>query len=136
MREKSRARRRVRTRGALFLSLASLAGLYLIRLLGAALHLFIAPNGMPMHTPQDSAAFFPRIPAIFDSELPSPAALLLHALALADGFRPEAGYREAAHTLWTAAAPYARQQPLACAGLIDAANFTLSGSPEAQTRPQ
>ena len=107
-----------------------------LRLLGAALHLFIAPNGMPMHTPQDSAAFFPRIPAIFDSELPSPAALLLHALALADGFRPEAGYREAAHTLWTAAAPYARQQPLACAGLIDAANFTLSGSPEAQTRPQ
>lgn len=77
-----------------------------------------------------------RIPAIFDSELPSPAALLLHALALADGFRPEAGYREAAHTLWAAAAPYARQQPLACAGLIDAANFTLSGSPEAQTRPQ
>lgn len=107
-----------------------------LRLLGAALHLFIAPNGMPMHTPQDSAAFFPRIPALFDSELPSPAALLLHALALADGFRPEAGYREAAHTLWAAAAPYARQQPLACAGLIDAANFTLSGSPEAQTRPQ
>ena len=35
MREKSRARRRVRTRVALFLSLASLAGLYLIRLLGA-----------------------------------------------------------------------------------------------------
>lgn len=70
------------------------------------------PNGMPMHTPQDSAAFFPRIPAIFDSELPSPAALLLHALALADGFRPEVGYREAAHTLWAAAAPYARQQPL------------------------
>lgn len=107
-----------------------------LRLLGAALHLFIAPNGMPMHTPQDSAAFFPRILAIFDSELPSPAALLLHALALADGFRPEAGYREAAHTLWAAAAPYARQQPLACAGLIDAASFTLSGSPEAQTRPQ
>ena len=38
MREKSRARRRVRTRVALFLSFASLAGLYLIRLLGAALH--------------------------------------------------------------------------------------------------
>ena len=38
MREKSRARRRVRTRVALFLSLASLSGLYLIRLLGAALH--------------------------------------------------------------------------------------------------
>ncbi len=38
MREKSRARRRVRTRVALVLSRASLAGLYLIRLLGAALH--------------------------------------------------------------------------------------------------
>ena len=38
MREKSRARRRVRTRVARFLSLASLAGLYLIRLLGAALN--------------------------------------------------------------------------------------------------
>ena len=37
MREKSRARRRVRTRVALFLSLASLAGLVLIRLLGTAL---------------------------------------------------------------------------------------------------
>ena len=37
MREKGRARRRVRTRVALFLSLASLAGLVLIRLLGTAL---------------------------------------------------------------------------------------------------
>ena len=37
MREKSRARRRVRTRVALFLSLASLAGLVLVRLLGTAL---------------------------------------------------------------------------------------------------
>ena len=36
--KKSRARRRVRTRVALFLSLASLAGLYLLRLLGTALH--------------------------------------------------------------------------------------------------
>ena len=36
--KKSKARRRVRTRVALFLSLASLAGLYLLRLLGAALH--------------------------------------------------------------------------------------------------
>lgn len=37
MGEKSRARRRVRTRVALFLSLASLAGLALLRLLGSAL---------------------------------------------------------------------------------------------------
>ena len=36
--KKSKARRRVRTRVALFLSLASLAGLYGIRLLGTALH--------------------------------------------------------------------------------------------------
>lgn len=107
-----------------------------LRLLGAALHAFTLETGMPMHTPQDAAAFFPRIPAIFDSELPSPAALLLHALALADAFRPQAGYRDAAHTLWAAAAPYAHSQPLACAALIDAADFTLSESREAPPRPR
>ena len=98
---------------------------------GAALHAFTTPDGLPMHTPQDAAAFFPRIPAVWDSELPSPAALLLHALALADACRPQAGYKDAALVLWQAAAPYARQQPLACAGLIDAAHFTLSESREA-----
>ena len=102
-----------------------------LRLLGATLHAFTTPDGLPMHTPQDAAAFFPRIPAIWDSELPSPAALLLHALALADACRPQAGYKDAALVLWQAAAPYARQQPLACAGLIDAAHFTLSESREA-----
>ena len=102
-----------------------------LRLLGAALHAFTTPDGLPMHTPQDAAAFFPRIPAVWDSELPSPAALLLHALALADACRPQAGYKDAALVLWQAAAPYARQQPLACAGLIDAAHFTLSESREA-----
>lgn len=107
-----------------------------LRLLGAALHAFTLKTGMPMHTPQDAAAFFPRIPAIFDSELPSPAALLLHALALADAFRPQAGYREAALTLWEAAAPYAHQQPLACAALIDAAGLTLSESRGAPPHPQ
>ncbi len=107
-----------------------------LRLLGAALHAFTTPSGMPMHTPQDAAAFFPRIPAIWDSELPSPAALLLHALALADACRPQAGYRDAAHILWEAAAPYAHQQPLACAGLIDAADLTLSESREAPPHPQ
>ena len=101
-----------------------------LRLLGAALHAFTTPDGLPMHTPQDAAAFFPRIPAVWDSELPSPAALLLHALALADACRPQAGYKDAALVLWQAAAPYARQQPLACAGLIDAAHFTLSESRE------
>lgn len=79
-----------------------------LRLLGAALHAFTTPDGLPMHTPQDAAAFFPRIPAIWDSELPSPAALLLHALALADACRPQAGYKDAALVLWQAAAPYAR----------------------------
>ncbi|MFR8177998.1 MAG: hypothetical protein ACLVB5_13375 [Christensenellales bacterium] len=102
-----------------------------LRLLGAALHAFTTPDGLPMHTPQDAAAFFPRIPAVWDSELPSPAALLLHALTLADACRPQAGYKDAALVLWQAAAPYARQQPLACAGLIDAAHFTLSESREA-----
>ncbi len=78
-----------------------------------------------------------RIPAVWDSELPSPAALLLHALALADGLPPAGGLqRGRAHPLAAAAAPYARQQPLACAGLIDAANFTLSESREAQPHPQ
>ena len=84
---------------------------------------------MPMHTPQDAAAFFPRIPALYDGELPSPAALLLHALALADTMRPQAGYLDASRVLWEAAAPFAREQPLACASLIDAANITLSKSP-------
>lgn len=107
-----------------------------LRLLGAALHAFTTPDGLPMHTPQDAAAFFPRIPAIWDSELPSPAALLLHALALADACRPQAGYKDAALVLWQAAAPYARQQPLACAGLIDAAHFTLSESRETPPHPQ
>ena len=107
-----------------------------LRLLGAALHAFTTPDSLPMHTPQDAAAFFPRIPAVWDSELPSPAALLLHALALADACRPQAGYKDAALVLWQAAAPYARQQPLACAGLIDAAHFTLSESREAPPHPQ
>lgn len=80
----------------------------------------------PRRTP---AAFFPRLPALYDGELPSPAALLLHALALADAMRPQAGYLDASRVLWEAAAPFAREQPLACASLIDAANITLSKSP-------
>lgn len=42
---------------------------------------------------------------------------------------PQAGYLEASRVLWEAAAPFAREQPLACASLIDAANITLSKSP-------
>ena len=123
--------------GALALALLTLGqddamGEYLdcgLRTLGAALHAFTTRDGMPMHTPQDAAAFFPRLPALYDGELPSPAALLLHALALADTMRPQAGYLDASRVLWEAAAPFAREQPLACASLIDAANITLSKSP-------
>ena len=122
--------------GALALALLTLGqddamGEYLdcgLRTLGAALHAFTTRDGMPMHTPQDAAAFFTRIPALYDGELPSPAALLLHALALADAMRPQAGYLDASRVLWEAAAPFAREQPLACASLIDAANITLSKS--------
>lgn len=91
-----------------------------LRLLGSALHAFVRKDGMVMHTPQDPAAFFPRVPAIYDSELPSPAALLVHALRLADALRPQAGYMDAAQTIWHAAAPAVHAQPLSCAALIDA----------------
>ncbi len=91
-----------------------------LRLLGAALHAFVRPDGLVMHTPRDPAAFFPRVPAIFDSELPSPAALLVHALRIADGMRPEAHYADAIQVIWEAAAPAAKAQPIACAALIDA----------------
>lgn len=91
-----------------------------LRLLGAALHAFVRPDGLVMHTPQDAAAFFPRVPAIYDGELPSPAALLVHALRMADSMRPEAHYRDAIEAIWHAAAPAAKAQPIACASLIDA----------------
>lgn len=91
-----------------------------LRLLGAALHAFVRPDGVVMHTPRDPAAFFPRVPAIYDSELPSPAALLVHALRLAHELRPQAGYGEAIEAIWEAAAPAAKAQPIACASLIDA----------------
>ena len=91
-----------------------------LRLLGAALHAFVRPDCLAMHTPKDPAAFFPRVPAIFDGELPSPAALLVHALRIADGLRPEAHYDDAIRALWDAAAPTAKAQPIACAALIDA----------------
>ncbi len=111
---------------ALALALLTLGGqdeAYLhtgLRLLGGALHAFVRPDGMVMHTQDDPASFFPRTPAIYDDELPSPAALLVHALRLADGFRPEAHYTDAVETIWRAAAPAVRQQPMACAALIDA----------------
>jgi len=91
-----------------------------LRLLSATLHAFVRPDGLVMHTPQIPGAFFPRVPAIFDSELPSPAALLVHALRLADQLRPQAGYADAMQTIWEAAAPAVHAQPLSCAALIDA----------------
>ena len=93
-----------------------------LRLLGAALHAFVRPDGVVMHTPKDPAAFFPRVPAIYDSELPSPAALLVHALRIAHQLRPDMGYDGAIETIWDAAAPAAHAQPIACASLIDAMN--------------
>ena len=91
-----------------------------LRLLGAALHAFVRPDGLVMHTPRDSAAFFPRTPAIYDGELPSPAALLVHALRIADSIRPDAHYADAVESIWQAAAPAVKAQPIACASLIDA----------------
>lgn len=91
-----------------------------LRLLSGALHAFVRSDGLVMHTPKDPAAFFPRIPAIFDNELPSPAALLVRSLYLADKIQPQVGYRDAVETIWLAASPSAHQQPLACASLIDA----------------
>ena len=98
-----------------------------LRLLGAALHAFVRKDGMPMHTPDDPAAFLPRMPAVYDSELPSPAALLVRALHIADQMRPQAGYNGAAAQIWLAAAPAARAQPLSCAALIDAMTEKSSG---------
>ena len=92
-----------------------------LRLLYASLHAFVRPDGLVMHTPEDTAAWFPRVPALMDGELPSPAALLTHALRLAQAMHPDdPGFSDAAQALWHAAAPCAHAQPLSCAGLIDA----------------
>lgn len=91
-----------------------------LRLLSTALHAFVRQDGLVMHTPKDSAAFFPRVPAIYDSELPSPAALLVRCLRLADGMHAQTHYADAITAIWNAAAPAAKAQPLACASLIDA----------------
>lgn len=91
-----------------------------LQLLGSALHAFVRPDGLVMHTPQDPDAFFPRVPAVYDSELPSPAALLVRALRIAHGMRPHTHYDDAIETIWTAAAPAVHAQPLSCAALIDA----------------
>ena len=74
-------------------------------------------------TTQDGG-FFPRVPAIFDGELPSPAALLVLALKKAQALRPDIPYGDAVDAIFTAAAPAMKHEPLACAALIDAANST------------
>jgi len=91
-----------------------------LRLLNAALHAFVRQDGLVMHTPKDPAAFFPRVPAIYDGELPSASALLVHALRIADSLHTQAHYEDAVSAIWHAAAPAVRMQPLACASLIDA----------------
>lgn len=90
-----------------------------LRMLGAALHTFVRPDGMVMHTPP-AAAGFPRVPALWDSELPSPAALLVHALCAARTLHPDAAYDDAINALYDSAAPFLRREPLACASLISA----------------
>ena len=91
-----------------------------LRLLHAALHTFVRTDALVMHTPKDPAAFFPRVPAIYDSELPSPAALLVRCLRIADRICPQAQYQQAIERIWEAAAPAVKAQPLTCAALIDA----------------
>lgn len=91
-----------------------------LRLLGSALHAFTRPDGALLHTPDDPAAFFPRIPALEDGELPSPGASLILALRLAQELRPQARYTDAIDALWHFAAPHAKRAPMAHAALIDA----------------
>ncbi|MBE5799681.1 MAG: DUF255 domain-containing protein [Clostridiales bacterium] len=91
-----------------------------LRLLSAALHAFVREDGLVMHAPRDPAAFFPRVPAIYDSELPSPAATLVRCLRIADQLYQQGHYADAIAAIWEAAASGVRAQPLACAGLIDA----------------
>jgi len=93
-----------------------------LRLLHATLHAFVREDGLVMHTAKDPAAFFPRSPAIYDSELPSPAALLVRCLRTADRMHHQNQSEEAIEAIWHAAAPAAKAQPLACAALIDAMN--------------
>lgn len=91
-----------------------------LHLLSASLHAFVRSDGLVMSTTEDRAAFYPRVPAIYDSELPSAAALLVHSLRIAHTLNPDAHYDEAAGAIWQAAAPSAHMQPLAMASLIDA----------------
>lgn len=94
-----------------------------LKLLGSALHAFLARGGLVYHTPDDPADGFPRVPAVMDDELPSPAALLVRSLRVADGLRPQAHYAQTIESVWLAAAPFARAAPLSLASLISASAF-------------
>ena len=91
-----------------------------LRLLNTVLHVFVRQDALVMHTPKDPAAIFPRVPAIYDSELPSPAAILVRCLRIAERICGQEQYAQARQRIWEAAAPAVRAQPLACAALIDA----------------
>ena len=93
-----------------------------LRQLSASLHAFIREDGLVMQTPKDSAAFFPRVPAIYDSELPSAAALLVRCVRMADRMHGQAQDSGIITAIWNAAAPAVKAQPFACASLIDAMN--------------
>lgn len=94
-----------------------------LRLLSGALHAFLDRDGLPLHTPHDPASLLPRIPALYDGELPSPAALLVRCLRLASAHSPDAREAEILEAIWSSCAPAVRAQPLACASLIDAMAF-------------
>ena len=91
-----------------------------LRLLSASLHAFVREDGLAMQTPKDPAAVFPRVPAIYDGELPSAAALLVRCVRMADRMHGQTQDSEAIAMIWHAAAPAAKAQPFACASLIDA----------------
>lgn len=92
------------------------------RLLGATLRAFVREDGLVMQTPKDPAAFFPRVPAIYDNELPSAAALLVKCLRIADRMHGQTQRNDTIMAIWKAAAPAVRMQPMACAALIDEMN--------------
>lgn len=91
-----------------------------LAVLDAALRAFVRDDALVMHVPPEDDGFFPRLPAIFDTELPSPAALLVHALRLAAPLAPDAHYDAYVSAIWQAAAPAAKAQPLALCSLITA----------------
>ena len=93
-----------------------------LRLLSASLHAFVREDGLVMQTKKDTAAFFVRVPAIYDGELPSAAALLVRCVRMADRMHGQTQDSGIIASIWQAAAPAAKAQPFACASLIDTMN--------------